>query len=137
MTILLFIVTVLLDVISVGSAVVYLWLNNYAARSDKAARCRGLRAMQGCSMAAAVALAFLTSLLSGAQDPRAALGLTTLLYIVIAVSMVVVVITACVFLIIRMISRSSLPADGTGVGSVILIAVIGAVASGVMIWLLL
>lgn len=133
---LLFFVTLVLDLICLACVGVFLWLNNFTSRDDLKVRNKGLKRMAGASMTASLVLAFLTSLLSGSADPASAISLSVVLYIIIAVSMVVIIFASCGIIIYRMISKREITEEKTAVWKFIAIAVVGAVISVLLIWLL-
>lgn len=134
---LLFFVTLMLDLVSVACVGVYLWLNNFTTRTDLTIRNKGLKRIAGFTMGAAILLAFLTCLLAGSGDPESALKLTVALYIIIAVSMILVIFASCGILIFRMISKREVSDEKANLWHIILMAAIGAVISVVLTWLLM
>ncbi len=136
MTGLLFFVTLMLDLISVACVGVYLWLNNFTLREDMGARNKSLKIMSLCAMIGAIVLAFLTGVLSGSGDPAAAIKLSVTLYIIIAVSMLIVIFASCGILIYRMVSKREMFADKPKFWQIVLMAAIGAVVCAVLIWLM-
>lgn len=137
MSILLFILTIVLVVLSVACSIIFLWLNNFCTRSELASRNKSLKKMMQITMIASLITALFTGLFSNYDDVGTAINQTVILYFVIAISMLVVILMSCIVLIYRFIIKKSYP-EGTssGVAQMITIATIGIVISLILAWLL-
>ena len=137
MSILLFVLTVVLTFFAVACAVIYLFLNNFSTVSDLAARNRNVKTMMKVSMIAALVTALFSGLFSDSEEVETAVGLTVILYYVIAISMLSVILLSCTVLIYRFITKKSYHEGTTsGVAKMITLAAVGAGISLVLAWLL-
>ena len=137
MSLLLFILTIVLVVLSVACSAIFLWLNNFCVRSDVAPRNKSIKNMMQLTMIGSMITALLTGLLSNLESVENAIQSTVTLYFVIAISMLVVILLSCFVLIYRFVTKRSYPEGASsGVSKMIKIATIGVVISLVLAWLL-
>ena len=137
MSLLLFILTVSLIVLSVASAIIFLWLNNFSTIIDIHLRNKSMLGMMRITMIASMVTALLTGLLSDSAAVEAAIQSTVTLYFAIAISMLVLIILCCIVLIYRSVARESYSdRTSSGVSGIIKTATIGAAISLVLAWFL-
>lgn len=134
MSALLYIITIVLVVFSVVCAAIFLWLNNFSARTEISERNKSLKRMMKVTVIASMITALLTGLLSDSSSVEAAIDATVNLYFIIAISMLVVILISCMILIYRFVSHKRY--SESGVAQMLKTAVIGAVVSLVLAWLL-
>lgn len=137
MSILLFISTIMLNMVTVTCAGVFLWLNNFSIRSDVVSRNVSLKRIMTISMISSMIGALMTGLLSNSNNVENSINLTVILYFIIAISMLLVILSSCVVLIYRLVSKKSYP-EGTssGVSKIIKIVGIGTAICLILAWLL-
>lgn len=137
MSILLYAATIILNIITVVCAGVFLWLNNFSVRSDVISRNASLKKILTLSMIFSMVGALMTGLLSNSENVENSINLTATLYFIIAISLLLIILSACAVLLYRLISKKSYP-EGTssGVSQIIKIVGIGTAVSLIFAWLL-
>lgn len=137
MTVLLFIIALILDVIFLGNAFILLWINNFSMRGEIASRNKTTKRILKYSMFASIIVAFLTGLLSNGENVEQAISLSVFLYYAMAATMMLSIFLACGVIIYRLVNKKTYSeTTAKEVSSVIKIAVVGEIISILLAWLL-
>lgn len=136
MTNVLFWTTIALDVSGIVFAAIYLLINHVSGFSDLGDRNRSVLKTAKISMILSLVCAFLTSLLSPAEQLEFALDSSAMLFSVIAVSWVAVLLTCGILLLVSVVSKNHFRTTiGSVLSCIVKIAVPGALIGLILAWL--
>lgn len=136
MSTILFIATLVLNIVGVAFSVIYIWLNAFSKITDLADRNTSILKITKVSMSLSMVFALLSCLLSSDNVIEEAIGSTATLYSIIAISWLVVLLACGVAMLYSFVSKATFKTELLrSVKKIFVIALWGAGISMVLTWL--
>ena len=137
MTMILFYSTIVICGAGALFSIIYLWLNTFSKITDLEPRNASILKIARTSMGLSLIFALLTCLLSDPGNVVAAIGLTSRLYSIIAITWLVVILLCGISMLIALVSKADYRVDLLGsINKVFSNALAGAVIGMILAWLL-